>query len=117
MDLLRALVEQEETAARQNQVTPGKAVAADREDRRRQPHQPGNGGQQREPHEQGERKPYAARTGLQMRGQPPGHDGDEDEIVDAQNDFENREGQKARPDLRVEQPFCHAESLQFGGLS
>ena len=50
-------------------------------------------------------KPDLARPVLAFRRQPSGKNGDEHQIVDAENDFERGERQQAGPDLGIAQPI------------
>ena len=61
VNFVRALGDQEQPAADQDQVAPGEFVAEQREDRRRQPHDPGQRQQQRDAEDEGERQADLAR--------------------------------------------------------
>ncbi len=47
----------------------------------------------------GEREAHGAGPPLHARGQLPGEDRDEDDVVDAEDDLEHREGEERDPGL------------------
>jgi hypothetical protein len=102
--LLRALVEQEQPAADQDQVAPREVLPGDGKHRRGQPHDPRDGGEQGEPHRECQAKPDVARSRLLRRRQPPGENRKEDQVVDAEHDLKQGQRQQARPDLRISEP-------------
>src|SRR3954470_24231168 len=88
MNFMRRLGNEEKPAANQDDVAPGDAAVEDRDDRLGQADQP----RQSRPHDdakhEGEREPDRPRL-LRARGVKPRREyGDEDQIVDAENDFE-----------------------------
>ena len=103
MDFARAFGNQEQTAANQDQVAPGEFVAEDGEDRRGQPHDPGQRQQQRDAEHESECEADAPRELSLPRRQACDQDTDEDDIVDAENDFQHRQCHQRRPGARIGQ--------------
>jgi hypothetical protein len=99
------LEQQEQPAQQQDQVASRQVHAAEREQRLGQRDDPRNHGQQADPHQQCQRQAEQARAVALLRGQLFGKDGDEDQVVDAEDDLEHDQGREAYPDVRVEQPF------------
>src|SRR5829696_6694654 len=91
VDFERRLSEQEEPAADQDQVAAGNALAENREQRRRQAYYPRNRHQQQNAHHHRGHQPGAPRLQLIRRRQLARQDRDEDDVVDAENDFEEGE--------------------------
>src|SRR5437879_5386674 len=99
VDLPRRLADQEEAAADQDEVASTQAVAQHGEQRPRESHHPRDREEQPDADAQREREPEPPRRILLPRGQPPGEDRDEDDVVDAEDDFER--GQRRERDQAV----------------
>ena len=111
------LPDQEQAAADQDQVAHREPVVADREHRLREPDDPRDRQQQEDPHPH--REPEADRPGAVplLRRQALHEHRDEDDVVDAQDDLEDRQGQQGDPRLGVGDPFHRtrvAGSRHFG---
>ena len=61
--------------------------------------------QQEDPHPHRQPQADRSRPCLLLARQFRGEDGDEDDVVDAEDDLEHREGQQGDPDLRICQQF------------
>ena len=101
VNLRRAFVDQEQTAADQDQIAPRERLACDGEQRFAQVHDPGKHGQQGQTRPHGQNQTDPACDGLPFARQAFGEDGEEDKVVDPQDDFHDRQGQQADPDLGV----------------
>ncbi|MNV09923.1 hypothetical protein D3C71_1004320 [compost metagenome] len=101
----RALEQQEQSAAQQDQITPGEAVLEQGDQRFGQFHDPGQRGQQHQPHQQRQCQPDHPRAVALVRRQLVGQDRDEHQVVDAENDLQHDQGCKAHPYRGVSQPF------------
>ncbi|OPZ68441.1 MAG: hypothetical protein BWY83_02319 [bacterium ADurb.Bin478] len=87
MNLMRAFADEKETAEDQNQVSSRDLLTQDREKRLGQPHQPGQGQQQADAGEHGQSQAHDPAV-VALRDRQFSHqDGDEDDIVNAQNDL------------------------------
>ena len=73
-------------------------MSEDRKDRRRERHEPGHDGKESEPHHEREPESGVERTVLLRGGKFFGKDGDEYEIVDAEDDLQNDESDQSRPE-------------------
>ncbi|MNL70121.1 hypothetical protein D3C87_1950750 [compost metagenome] len=87
MQFHRTLEQQEKTAEQKDQVTAGNFEAGDGEKRCRQRHNPGDGGKQYKAHAERQAEADKACLLALVFGQFVGKDRDEDEIVDAEDDF------------------------------
>ncbi|MNV85287.1 hypothetical protein D3C71_1792290 [compost metagenome] len=97
----RRLEQQEQAADQQDQVAAGERVVEYGEQRRGEPHDPGQRGQQAQSHQQ--RQAQADEAGLvTLVGRKlVRKDRDEDEVVDAEDYFENDKCGKTHPDCWV----------------
>jgi hypothetical protein len=105
VDLGRALPQEEEPAADEDQVTNGDGPAEDDRKRLRQPEDPGDRQQQQDadPHREPETDP--APSCLLLRRQPSRDDREEDDVVDAEHDLQDRQRRQRDPRLGVGQEF------------
>ena len=87
VEFRRRFEEKKDAAGEQNEVTPGKRMSEDRKDRRRERHEPGHDGKESEPHHEREPESGVERTVLLRGGELFGKDGDEYEIVNAEDDL------------------------------
>src|SRR5690606_21517696 len=78
---------------------------ANGDERRRQRHEPGDTGKQRQPHQQSQSESRQSRAVALMRRKFVGKNGDENEIVDAENDLQHHKSGQAHPDRRIGDPF------------
>jgi hypothetical protein len=105
VDLRRSLAQQKQPADDQHEVADGDVELRDREQRVGQCRDPGDRSEQRQPSDQGQRQPDLSATGLSLRRQAARHDRDENDVVDAEHDFERCQRQKARPGLGICEEF------------
>ena len=105
VDLHGALEQQEQAAEEEDQVTPGDALAEQVEQVGGQAHDPGDREQQQDPRAHGQGQAEEARLRLLGRRQAPDQDRDEDDVVDAEDDFQGGQGQERDPDFRTGEPF------------
>ncbi len=91
MDLERGLSDQEQPAADQDQVAPGHAAAKYGEQRRGEPDDPGDRQEKENPHEHRGQQARATRPCLLVAREFPRQDGDENHVVDAEDDLEERQ--------------------------
>ena len=111
---MRGLVEQEQAAKQQDQIAAADAHAGNLEQVGRQAHDPTEGEQQRQPRDHGKTQPDAAGFVAHLGRQAPHKDGDENDVVDAQDDFQGGQHRKSDPDIGVEQKFHEDGGPQFG---
>ena len=111
VDLGGALPDQEQAAQDQDQVAPGDLHAEHAEQRRHQSDDPGQHQQQADAHEHRHEKPEAPRKLALFLRQLVHQDRDEDDVVDAQHQFEQGQRGKGDPGLGVGQKFNHGGPL------
>ena len=75
----------------------------ERKKRRREGHKPGHDAQKPDAHQKRHRKAGIDRAVLLIGGKFFGKNRHEHQIVDAENDFKDDEGEKTGPDCRVEE--------------
>ena len=107
INLDRPLGQKKQAAAKQNQVAPGEAEIHHRHDRCRQLDQPGDRQQQRDAHGQRQGQTDEAGARPELGRQPLGRDRNKDDVVDPEDDLENRERQEAHPDRGIQHDFDH----------
>src|SRR5690606_30209309 len=112
MQLHRALGEQEDTAANQDQVSAREGELTDAEQRLGERNNPRDREKQSDPHHQRERQADHARLVALMRWQLVREDRNKDEVVDAENDLKDDKGPKTDPDIRIRKKF-HDDSYKF----
>ncbi|KAG1322745.1 hypothetical protein G6F63_013263 [Rhizopus arrhizus] len=100
----RALEQQEQATAPQDQVTPGEAVIEQRKQRLGQLHDPGQRRQQHQPHQQGQGEADHPCAVALVRRQLVSQDRDEHQVVDAQHNFKNDQRRQAKPGGGVVHP-------------
>ena len=105
MQFNRGLEQQEQAAGDQDQVPAGQAETAERDQGRGQRDQPRHDRQQPQPHQQGQRQADQAGAVALLGWQAVGEDGDEHQVVDAEDDLEHDQRGQAQPDRRIHQPF------------
>ena len=105
MQLGRGLEQQKQAARQQDQVATGKGFAQNREQWRCEGDQPGHHTEQAEAHD--DRKTQADDAGLVtlMRGKFVCQNGNENQIVDAEDHLENDQGDQRDPYRWVQQEF------------
>ena len=93
----------------------GELVVQDREEGFLQPHDPADGQEQPQASRQGQDESQLPGPALLSLGEAVGQDRDEDDVVDAQDDLHQGQGQEAEPHLGGEQAlkFEHAFVLSF----
>ena len=72
-----------------------------------QTHHPGQGQQQEQPGDHGQRQAQDPRAVALVLGQPAYQDGNEDDVVDTQDDFQGGQGHQGQPGLGAVDPFEH----------
>ena len=107
----RSLVNQKQSTPDQNQISPGERLPRDSKQRSGQAHDPGNGRQERQTGAEREDQTEPTRGCLAIGGKAAGEDGQEDKIVDTQDDFHHRQSQQADPSVRIGQKIPHRLSL------
>src|SRR5262245_7980802 len=110
MDFQYALHQQEQAAEKQDQVASRDTLLAKIEPRLREPSEPDDGEEQRDARDHRERKPADARRVALLRRQPPDENRDEDDVVDAENDLEQRQRDECDPGLWVGEQLEHARA-------
>jgi hypothetical protein len=97
VDLVGSLGDEEEAAQAEHQVAPGYLLSEHGEERRGEPHDPGDREQEREA--QDERQPDAEPAGarLLVDRKPIGKDRDEHDVVDAEHDLHQGQGEEGDP--------------------
>src|SRR5690554_3681346 len=112
MDLERRLTEQEQAAADQNQIPSGESDIEDREELGLKPHDPRDDEQQQDARAHREAQPEDP-CALSLRlGQAPDENGDENDVVDAEDDLEQRQRRERDPRFRRADPL-HRSALTF----
>jgi hypothetical protein len=99
VDLHDRFDQQEQTAADEDQIAPGNLLGQHSEKRCGEPHHPGEHEQQGEAGEHGKTQAQHARPLALLRRQPENQDGDEDNVVHPEHDFENGQGDECYPCL------------------
>ena len=102
------LGDQEQSAADQDDVAPGKADALYREDVLRQPDQPHQQAEQQNSKHQRQRQADLPRALRLPFGYPRDDDRQEDDVVDTENDFQRRQRQQGGPGFGAGPQFDHA---------
>ncbi len=105
VDLHHGLREQEQPAADQDQVAPRDVGRVDRDQRIGEAHHPRERQKQADPHQHREGEPDQSRPLALLGRQAGDEDRDEDDVVDAQDDFERRQAQQRRPGFGRGQPL------------
>ncbi|MNO94906.1 hypothetical protein D3C76_865350 [compost metagenome] len=105
VDLHGALEQQEQAAEEEDQVASGNTLAEDMEQVGGQAHHPGDRQQQQDARAHRQRQAEEARFRLLRGGQAGNQDRDEDDVVDAEDDFQGSQGKKGNPDFRASEPF------------
>ena len=115
MDLVRALGEQKQPPDEEDEVTARDLLPEYGKERGGEADDPGQREEQRDPHQHGQPQSQDACPLLLLMREFPCKDGDEDDIVDAEHEFEHGERQERDPRLRVYQPFHGiADSYLYG---
>ena len=94
---------------------PEMARPSTREERRGQPHHPGDGEEQPEPGDQRQRQAEAPGARLLGGRKAPGQDGEEDDVVDPQHHLHGRQRGQGDPGLRLREQFDHVVRPRAGG--
>ena len=100
-NFMRGFVQQKQTAEQQDQVAPADALPQQAEQISRQAHDPAQREQQQQTRDHGKAQPQPARLVAQMRRQSPHQNRDEDDVVNAQHNFQGGQHRKGDPDIRV----------------
>src|SRR5262249_19841918 len=116
VDLPRGLEDEEETAREQDEVASGHAAPQDLEEGTGEAHDPRDREQQADAHADGEDEAEPAREALLPGGEAADQDGDEDDVVDAEDDLHRRE--RDQGDEAFGSPErVHGEHYARGGRS
>ena len=105
----RCLRHQEKAAGEQQEVAPGDLVLAEIEDGLRERHDPCGGGQKKQTGHNRCAEAEPPPELLLMGGQPRSEDRQENEIVDAENDLEDRQRCEACPVFWLQEKIEHEE--------
>src|SRR5690606_13435452 len=97
----------------QYQVTATDADAEDVEEVGLEAHDPAEREQQQQARDHGEAQAQAAGLVADVGGQADDQDGDEDDVVNAEDDFQGGQHCKGDPDIGVEQEFHEGRSEAF----
>jgi hypothetical protein len=97
VDFQRALREQEQAAADQDQIAPGERLAEHREQRMGQTRDPGQRHQQQDAREHGAGQAHGACAGTLCLRQLVGHDRQENDVVDAKHDLQRCQRDEGGP--------------------
>jgi hypothetical protein len=111
---VRSLPQQEQATEQQHQVTAADADAEDVEEVGLEAHDPAEREQQQQARDHGEAQAQAAGLVAHVGGQAADQDGDEDDVVNAEDDFQGGQHRKGDPDVGVEQEFHEGRSEAFG---
>src|SRR5690606_1430454 len=98
MKFHRRLEQQKQSTTQQYQISPGKTLAEYREQRFSEGHEPGNAGEQREPHEHRETQADNPCLVALVLRQLVRQDRDEDQVVYPEDHLEDDQGQQAEQD-------------------
>ena len=101
MDLEHALGEQEQAAEQQHHIPPREAPAGELQPGLHQTREPHDREQQDDARQHRQRESAKARPVLQPRRQPLYQDGEKDDVVDAEDDLEERERDERHPAPRI----------------
>src|SRR5262249_31368986 len=88
-----------QAAGEQHQVAPGETATGDPQPRPREVRDPYDREQQRDARQHRERKPGSTGGRAPRCWQPLDQDGDEDDVVDAENDLEQRQREERQPEV------------------
>src|SRR5262245_15647499 len=105
VDLMRALGNEKQATAEEDQIAPGQLIAKNHQERRREADDPRQREQQSNTHQHGQAQPD--KTGFLglIPWQLSGQDRDKNDVIDAKDEFERHQGDERDPDLRVCEPF------------
>ena len=112
MQLQGRLEQQEQATEQHDQVAAGEALAEYLDQRLGERDQPGNARQQAQAHQQRQRQADQPRAVAQVRRQLVREDRDEDQVIDAEHQLEQDQGEQAKPGRGIHQPF-HADSPRW----
>ena len=112
MNFEDGLGDQEETPADQNNVAPADLVAVDDEERRAQSPEECKPEQQRDTKDERQEEPDLARSAAGGRLKAGSQERKKNDIVNAENNFERRQGQQRSPRIRIGEKREHAETLK-----
>src|SRR5690606_5203687 len=107
VDLVGGLEQQEQAAADENDVAPGDFMVEDAEQGVGEAHHPGDAGKQQQSGGHGKAEAEVAGHIALVFRQAAHQDGDEDDVVDAEDDFQGGEGGESHPGLGAGEPFEH----------
>ena len=99
-----AFANQEETTEEENKVATRKSVAGDGEPGFCQTYDPVDGKQEQDAHAHGQREADHSCPGTLRLWQFAGENRDENDVIDAKNDFERGQGEQRRPNSWVRNP-------------
>ena len=105
VDFVDAFPEEEKSAAEHDEVFAGDGVAEDVEERMDELREPKNGAEQEDARDQRDHQPEGTGAGLLLGGELPGEDGDEDDVVDAEDDLQHGEREEADPEVGLGEQF------------
>ena len=107
VDLVGTFGDKEQPPQQQDQVSARDSLVQHGEERLGETHHPGQREQQQDAGAHGEPQPQNARfLALSLR-QAADQDGDKDDVVDAQHDFEQGKGRESNPGGGIKNPFQH----------
>src|SRR3990170_496577 len=111
IDLVAGLGQQEQPTSDQDEVPAGETLAQNEEERRAQPHHPGDAEEQTQAHDEREDETDPSGAGLLRRWQPADEERDEHDVVDAQHDLHEGKGGQADERGGLQQHLEHLALL------
>ncbi|CUX52098.1 hypothetical protein AGR13a_Lc110331 [Agrobacterium genomosp. 13 str. CFBP 6927] len=105
VQLHRSLGEKESATENEDEIASGEGEFCDGEERPCQRNDPGNRKQQQDAHDERQGQADEPRPVALVRRQLVGEDRNEDEVVDAEDNFEDDKSNEADPDVRICEEF------------
>ena len=111
VDLMRGLGNQEQSAGDQDDVVPRERLTPQNGNRVCQPHHPGERKQQSNSKHQCQRQPELPDSRGAVRLEARHQHGDEDDVIDAENDLERAQGDERKPSIGIGEKLEHSQTL------
>ena len=115
VDLEGGLGDEEETSRGEQEVAAAHALPEEREEVGGEPHDPGDGEEQRDARGERCEEPEPAGERLAPWRETADDDGEEHDVVEPEDDLHRRQGREARPGLRLSPDVEHAPVLPEPG--
>ncbi len=107
VDLQHALADEEQAPQQQDEIAARDGLAQHGKERSRETHDPGQREQQQDAGTHGEGQTQNAGALALRLGQTADQNGDKDDVIDAQHDFEQGQGGERYPGRGIQNPFQH----------